>query len=265
VSVAEAAAQDAPGKIIAVDFGAGQADEAPPAFGSAAWYAKFRAEYVRLKGMSIYERMAEKDARRRVEREAERAAARHGNVPIWAWYQRHVGIYQTIHVWKAERYTDPDPDQWGAHKIRYTPGALVRVKEYAVEPAAIEALDAEAEVWLAADGRTWLWSDEHRALQLEKRYLREATDKEKSHKYGRFAQSVERRGGGPVAETLLRGWIAEQMGTTPKMVKWLLLCAENVYALRAALGVDTEPVVRLANARVPRLSAVESEVETLAA
>lgn len=252
--------------VITVDFGVGQGQPAAaPAFGSAAWYAGFRAEFVRLKSMSVYERMAEKDAAREAERLAEKAAARHEGVPIWAWYQRNVGIYQTIHVWQAERYTDPEPDEWGNHRVRYTPGALVRVKEFKVEPAAIEALDGEAEVWLAAKGRTWLWSDEHRALQLEKKYLREATDPDKSHRYGKYAQCIERRGGGPVAETLLRGWIAEQMGKTPKIVKWLLLCAENVYALRALLEIDDEPSVRLNSVHVPRLEAVESEAETLAA
>lgn len=242
--------------IITVDFGA-EVEEAPkPAFGSAAWYAAFRAEFVRLKSMSVYERMAERDEQTAARRQLAQQADKHGSVPIWAWYQRHWGITQTIHIWQAQAHYDADKG-----RVLVGSGLLERVREYQVEPAAIAAIEGEASVWLLSGGRTWLYSAEHRACVLEKRYMREATQPGKADKFGRWAQSVERRRGGPLAESLMRGWIAEQMGTSAKRVKQLLQSASHVYALRAQIGVDGEPSVRLEAPRV----VVESAPETLAA
>lgn len=218
------------------------AEPVGPAFGSAAWYAQFRAEYVRLKSLSIYERMAEKDAAKKAEREAQRRADMHEGVPIWAWYQRKIGIYQTIHVWKAERYKDPDP---GSDKWYTSSGLLERTKTFAIEPAALERIDEESMVWTSARGRTYLWSDEQRALALERRYLRECTTRSFAAKYDAFAQT-HHESGGPVGTKLKYAWIARQMDSSPDAVEHLLNGATLVYELRALLDMDETPPVRIA-------------------
>lgn len=241
-------------RLIEVDFGA-EVEEAPkPAFGSAAWYAAFRAEFVRLKSMSVYERMAEKDEQTAARRQMQRKADMHGSVPIWAWYQRHWGITQTIHIWQAETRYDRDRG-----RTLVGDGLLERVRGYAVEPAALANIEAESAIWCATGGRTWLTSDEHRALILEKRYLRD------NGRLGKWAQCVERRKGGPVAETLLLGWVGEQMGRSAKQVKHLLQSVEHVYALRAQIGVDGEPAVRLAAPRRAEIGALSGEADEVAA
>lgn len=241
-------------RLIGVDFGAAVEEAPKPAFGSAAWYAGFRAEFVRLKSMSVYERMAERDEQTAARRQLAQQADKHDGVPVWAWYQKHVGIAQTIHVWQAETRYDRDKG-----RVLVGDGLLERVRGYAVEPLALANIEAESAVWCASGGRTWLYSDEHRALSLEKRYLRD------NGRLGKWAQSAERRKGGPVAETLLLGWVAEQMGTSAKRVKHLLQSAERVYALRAQIGVDGEPVVRLAAPRRVEVGAVSGEAVEVAA
>lgn len=250
-------------RLIEVDFGA-EVEEAPkPAFGSAAWYAAFRAEFVRLKSMSVYERMAEKDEQTAARRRMEQRADVHDGVPVWAWYQRNIGILQTIHVWKAERFQDPDEARKGITRIRYTGGLLRRVREYQIEPAALECIDQEAMIWTSARGRTWLWSDEHRALNLEKRYLRDCGTRAFAARFGAFAQTdlaVSR--GGPVRMKVKARWIAQEMGVTPERVEHLLTGVSNVYELRALLDMDDVPEVRIA---APVRATAEEAAEVIAA
>jgi hypothetical protein len=253
VSVAEAAAaQDAPGKIIAFP---GQAVESAPAFGSTAWYAQFRAEFVRLKGMSVYERMREKDAQTRIRRQQEAEQL----LKVWTWVAVHLGIYRIMGVWAAEFWRDPDTNE-----PRLDTGILRKTQASAVEPLAIDHLRQQAEAWESAQGRDYLTPFEARCLALEREYMQGCQTADFRRRWGdRFAarqyrmvwkvdQREEEFEENEVDPTGCYAWIVHRLASDPKArvfvapheVKAAIVSGGRVYTLLEALGRELKPEVR---------------------
>lgn len=162
-------------------------------------------------------------------------------VPHWAHFQYHVGITRLLHTWQSLPYVDTDCDP---RKTRYTQGALIETLSYQdIEPLALDAIDAEALVWQAARGRTWLTPVEHRAVSLEKRYMRECDSFNFKKDNRGFEPSY--RDDGRLVEKIMHAWIGKLMNLSPRNVQQVLASAETVYTLRAQLDLDDAPPVRL--------------------
>lgn len=203
-------------------------------------YAAFRAEFIRRKRMTSYQRANEDGERARAETRASVPPPTAEGVPFWAEYQIEPGIMNTVHIWQAERYCDPDTGI-----VRYTNGVLEQVRNIysAVEADAINCIEHQALVWKLARGRTTLTPQEHRIHALSVRYLRECDT---------FVFQAKNRGfepcyypNGELVEKIMHGWIGKVTGFTPSYIEELLIIVENVYALRAVLGMDEAPEVRV--------------------
>lgn len=201
-------------------------------------YQAFRAEFVRRKRQTSYQRVHEDAAK---QPKPEPLISAEGK-PHWAEFQIEPGIANLIHCWQAERYTDPDDGL-----IRYTQGALELVRHPVVEPFALDVIENEAQLLRATNGRTFLTTEEYRILNLSKRYLAESDAQLFRHKYYGFEPKYRRDGS--LIESLMFGWIAKATGYTPAYVEMLLIAAENVYRMRATLGMESAPEVQLAPAR----------------
>jgi hypothetical protein len=216
-------------------------------------YAAFRAEFVRLKQQTSYQRANEKAEQAKKERVVESV----DGVPVWALYQFALGIAATIHAWQWERYHDPTATAHHVTLIRYTYGLLERVRAYQVEPEALASIDAQALVWCASQGRTWLWQDEHRAVNLDRRYMRECDTFKFKAKYPSFEPKY--RSDGRMIERIRLAWVARQMELGALQTWMLLSAAETVFKQRAMLDMDAAPEVRLRAPRIATVPAAEGE------
>ena len=203
----------------------------PPRFD----YAAFRAEYSRRKRQTEYERIRENADRQPKQLPLWTAEGK----PFWAAFQVEpgLGVSNLIHNWQRERYIDPDDG-----KVRYTQSALDLVRHPVVEPSALAVIEHEAQIYAATGGRTFLTPDEDWILGLSKRYLREADHMEHRRKY--YPYEPKYRRDGSLHEDLMFNWIASVTGYTPDKVESLLNASENVFLMRAALGLEAQPDVK---------------------
>jgi hypothetical protein len=227
-------------------------------------YKTFRAEFVRRKRQSSYQRVNENGAKAQAAMIAEASTrVNEDGVPNWAEYQDKPGIMNTVHVWKAERFHDPNTmlcDEQGIRietsgRVRYTYGLLEQVKNIYdnIEPDAIACIDSESKTWVSAQGRTYLTSEEFRILNLSKRYLAEGDHFDFKVKYqGMEARYTE---GGALVEEFMHRWISRMTGLSEWHIELALAGIDTVYALRAMLGMDTTPEIRV----VPRIDIITAK------
>jgi hypothetical protein len=216
-------------------------------------YPAFRAEYLRRKKMSSFERVKE-DADRAHEQALADAAAlvNVDGIPHWAEYQDAPGIMNTVHMWQAERFHDPNTmlcDERGIRievsgLVRYSNGLLERVKNIysIIETYAIASIEGQSRIWVDARGRTYLTSEEFKLLNLSKRYMAEGDTFNFRVKYqGMEARYTE---SGTLVTEFTHRWISRMTGLSEWHIELTLDAIDSVYALRAQLGMDTAPEVR---------------------
>lgn len=224
-----AAAQDAPGKIIAFPE---QAVESVPAFGSAAWYTQFRAEFVRLKGMSVYERMAEKDARR-----SKPVVPTVDGVPVWA----HA-------AYRPKWYDAEGRVRRGRSALRETAstGEFDKHRMFGTEIGTLRVVERQADVWVESKGRAVLTEREYEALMHEREYLlsfQNHADRRGRTVAQRFAQTHQRWIASLGAKVILDplhavDYVAYRMNMSKQLARLLLENAGRVAELRALMGCD---------------------------
>jgi hypothetical protein len=232
-----------------------QADFAPPK--KTFDYASFRAEFVRRKRLTRYQRVIEDADKAHAEALVDNAAREDGGRPHWASVQEAPGIASIIHEWQAERFEDPNNG-----RIRYTQGVLETVRHPVVEPHALAAIEHLAKLWQVERGRTFLTPDEFRVLNLSKRYLHECDRHEWKAKNSGF-EPVYRKDGSLV-EKIMFSWVSRMTGFAVSYVETLLISCENVYHMRAAIGMDGLPEVRLVVPRTRGIAAASGDGERVA-
>lgn len=185
--------------------------------------------------------------------------------PFWAEFALVPGIANVAHTWQAERYHDPDDGS-----IRYSAGLLETTRNLysMIEPLALEAIENEATCLLRARGRVSVTPDEWRAHTLSREYLTHCDRARWQARHPGF-EPAYRADGGLVEEFLWR-WVAQQMfGNSSQVwqvrVEELLIAVENVYALRAALGMEDAPPITLGGVALARERARDVSAESAAA
>lgn len=217
-------------------------------------YPSYRAEFVRRKKLSTYQRIREDADRAHEAAQADAAALvnEHG-VPHWAEYQDAPGIMNTVHTWKAERFHDPNTmmcNERGLRieasgKVRYTDGLLQQVRNIynGIEPDAVSCIESESQTWMSAEGRTFLTPEEFRIHNLAIRYLAESDTFKFRVKYQGLEANYH-TDGSPVEEFMHR-WISRMTGLSVTHIETVLITVENIYRLRATIGLDSEPEVKV--------------------
>ena len=202
--------------------------------------------------MSSYQRVKEDADRAHEQALADAAALEEGEKPFWATVQEAPGIANIIHQWQAERFIDPDTGS-----PRYTQGILETVRHPVVEPHAIAAIEHLAKLWQVERGRTFLTPDEFKVLNLSKRYLNNCDRHEFRAKNSGFEPAY--RKDGSLVEKIMHRWISRATGFSVGYVETLLISCENVYSMRAAIGLEGAPDVKLAVPRSRGITAAAGE------
>jgi hypothetical protein len=227
-------------------------------------YKDFRSEFVRKKRQTSYQRVhegAECERERKAVALAAECPPTADGVPHWADYQIAPGIMNTVHTWQAERYQDPNSPET---KIRFTQSALDQVRNIysGVEPFAIENVEYEALTWTASRGRTYLTPQEHRVLQLSKRYMGECDRFEFKARNPGFEPSYHDNG--ELVVSIMYRWISRTTGFSVKYIEAALVACENVYRMCDVLGMESAPSVRVPIAPVKRTEIVAEEKQQAA-
>lgn len=215
-------------------------------------YPSYRAEFVRRKKLSTYQRIREDADRAHEAAQADAAALESNEQPFWSSVQIDPGVMNIIHEWQRERYIDPEDGQ-----VRYTQSALDLVRHPVVEPYAIAAIEHKAKLWQVERGRTFLTPEEFRVLNLSKQYLTHCDRHEFRAKNSGF-EPIYRKDGSLV-EKVIHRWVSHKTGFAISHIETLLIGCENVYSMRAAIGMEGQPDVRLVVPRTRGITAAAGE------